>query len=257
MLPEPTTLFLLVVIAFLSGIGITAVGPGGVFITVALFALTDVSSSVVAGTAMTTFVFTGILGTLAYARSGELESGSGRRLAVLVTVPSVVGAIVGAFANTVLPSSVFGTMLTAFTALVGISIVYRERRGLGSKWSFDVHSAVGVAVFGGIGLGIGVLGGLLGVGGPVIAVPVLIVLGVPMLDALAAAQVQSVFLSAFAAMTYITQGAVSVPLAVAVGVPELAGVVVGWRVAHRVEPSRLKLALGATLVATGFALGLF
>lgn len=257
MLPEPTTLLVLVVIALLSGVGITAVGPGGVFITVALFALTDVSSSVVAGTAMTTFVFTGILGTLTYARSGELRSGSGRRLAALVTIPSVVGAIVGAFANTILPSGVFGALLTGFTALVGTSIVYRERRGLGSKWSFDSDSVVGIAVFGGVGLGIGVLGGLLGVGGPVIAVPVLVVLGVPMLDALAAAQVQSVFLSAFAAMTYVTQGAVSVPLAIAVGVPELVGVVIGWRIAHHVEPSRLKLALGASLVATGLALGLF
>ncbi|MCO8245835.1 MULTISPECIES: sulfite exporter TauE/SafE family protein [unclassified Haladaptatus] len=257
MLPEPTTLTILVVIAFLSGVGITAVGPGGIFITVALFALTDVSSSVVAGTAMTTFVFTGLLGTFTYVRSGELRSRSGRRLAVLVTVPSIVGAVLGAFANTILAAGSFGTMLTAFTALVGVTIVYRERHGLGSKWSFDHDSTVGIAVFGGLGLGIGVVGGLLGVGGPVIAVPVLIVLGVSMLDALAAAQVQSVFLSAFAAMTYLTQGAVSVPLAVAVGVPELLGVVVGWRVAHRVEPSRLKLALGASLVATGFALALF
>ncbi|WP_266080353.1 sulfite exporter TauE/SafE family protein [Haladaptatus caseinilyticus] len=254
MLPDPTTLAVLVVIAFLSGIGITAVGPGGIFITVALFALTDVSSSVVAGTAMTTFVFTGVLGSLTYLQSGELRSTSGRRLAALVTLPSVVGAIAGAFANTVLSDGLFGIMLTGFTMLVGTSIVYREQRGLDSKWSFRTDSTLGILVFGVLGFCIGFLGGLLGVGGPVIAVPVLVVLGVSMLDALAAAQVQSVFLSAFAASTYLMEGAVSIPLAVAIGVPELAGVVVGWRVAHFIDPSRLKLALGGSLVAAGFAL---
>ncbi|SIR84940.1 hypothetical protein SAMN05421858_4156 [Haladaptatus litoreus] len=254
MLPEPTMLAVLVVIAFLSGIGITAVGPGGIFITVALFALTDVSSSVVAGTAMTTFVFTGILGSITYLQSGELRTQSGRRLAALVTVPSVAGAVVGALVNTILSDALFGFMLTGFTMLAGASIVYREQRGLGSKWSFRIDSTVGVAVFGTLGFAVGVLGGLLGVGGPVIAVPLLVVLGVSMLDALAAAQVQSVFLSAFAASTYLMQGAVSIPLAVAIGIPELVGVVVGWRVAHRLDPSRLKLALGGVLVAAGFAL---
>ncbi|WP_049972433.1 sulfite exporter TauE/SafE family protein [Haladaptatus cibarius] len=254
MLPEPTMLAVLVVIAFLSGIGITAVGPGGIFITVALFALTDVSSSVVAGTAMTTFVFTGILGSLTYLRSGELRTQSGQRLAALVTIPSVVGAVVGALVNTILSDALFGFMLTGFTMLVGASIVYREQQGLGSKWSFRIDSTVGVVVFGSLGFAIGVLGGLLGVGGPVIAVPLLVVVGVSMLDALAAAQVQSVFLSAFAASTYLMQGAVSIPLAVAIGIPELLGVVVGWRVAHHIEPARLKLALGGVLVAAGFAL---
>lgn len=254
MLPEPMLLAVLVVIAFLSGIGITAVGPGGIFVTVALFALTDVSSSVVAGTAMTTFVFTGVLGTLTYLQSGELRSSSGKRLAAFVTVPSVAGAVVGALVNTILSDGLFGFMLIGFTVLVGASIVYRERQGLGSKWSFRTDSTVGVVVFGTLGFAIGVLGGLLGVGGPVIAVPILVVLGVSMLDALAAAQVQSVFLSAFAASTYMMQGAVSIPLAVAIGVPELVGVVVGWRVAHYLDPSRLKFALGGSLIVAGFAL---
>ncbi|MFH5842235.1 sulfite exporter TauE/SafE family protein [Haladaptatus sp. CMAA 1909] len=254
MLPTPTTLLLLVAVAFLSGVGITAVGPGGIFVTVALFALTNEPSATVAGTAMSTFVFTGLLGSYTYYRSGELRTRSGKRLAALVTVPSVVGAVVGALVNTTISDAVFGALLTGFTVLSGVSIVYRERRTVGSRWSFPADSAVGIAVFVGVGFGVGVLGGLLGVGGPVIAVPVLVVLGVSMLDALAAAQVQSVFLSAFAATTYVLQGAVSLPLALAIGVPELVGVIAGWRVAHRVDPSRLKVALGGTLVAAGIVL---
>jgi len=64
---EMLTLALLVAIAFLSGIGITTIGPGGVFVTVALYALTSVSSSAVAGTAHLTFIGTGIVASVAYA----------------------------------------------------------------------------------------------------------------------------------------------------------------------------------------------
>ncbi|WP_224449698.1 sulfite exporter TauE/SafE family protein [Haloprofundus salilacus] len=249
-----STLVLLVGVAFLSGIGITAVGPGGVFVTVALFAFTDVPSSTVAGTALTTFVVTGLLGSYTYYRSGELRTRAGKRLATIVTVPSVVGAVVGALANAALSTAAFGSLLTGFTVLVGTSIVYRERRSLGAKWSVDPDLPAGASVFAALAFAIGVLCGLLGVGGPVVTVPVLVLLGVTMLDALAVAQVQSVFLSAFAAATYVTQGAISLPLVALVGVPELVGVVVGWRVAHRVDASRLKAVLGVTLVAAGVGL---
>lgn len=255
MLPALPTLTLLIVVAFLSGIGITAVGPGGIFLTIALFALTAFPSETVAGTAMTTFVATGLLGSYTYYRSGELRTGTGRRLSVLVTVPSVVGAVVGAVVNSILSDAAFGVLLSVFTALVGATVVYRQRRSLAAYRSPSPESIAGAVVFGVLGFVIGVLGGLLGIGGPVVAVPLLVVLGVSMLDALAAAQVQSVFLSAFAAAAYVAQGAVSIPLAVAAGVPELAGVVVGWRVAQRVDPDRLKVALGIVLVVAGVLLG--
>lgn len=41
---------LLMGIAFLSGIGITTVGPGGIFVTIALYSLTPISHGKVAGT---------------------------------------------------------------------------------------------------------------------------------------------------------------------------------------------------------------
>jgi uncharacterized membrane protein YfcA len=39
-----------------------------------------------------------------------------------------------------------------------------------------------------------------------------------------------------------------------VGFPLLAGVVVGWKIAHLIDPARLKVALGAVLVVVGFVL---
>lgn len=239
----------LVLIALFAGIGITAIGPGGIFVTIALFSLTPLSTAEVAGTASATFVATGLLGSLVYLQSGEFAQGYAREMAIILSIASIVGALAGSQLNLLLPEAVFGYLLSIFVASVGGIILYRERVGLKPANRLDaVPDRQRRILIGTIGLGIGVLGGLLGVGGPVVAVPILVVLGVPMLVAVAVAQVQSVFISGFATVGYAFAGAVSIPMALLVGVPQLIGVVAGWQVAHRVDPSRLRVVLGIILV---------
>lgn len=249
-LPAGSVLALLALVAFGAGLGTTTLGPGGIFVTVALYATTALPSASVAGTASATFVGTGLLGTAAYARSGEL-TGPHRRTAVLLAVASVAGALAGSEANTHLPDRAFGLLLAAFVTAVGATVVYRERRGIDPRGALDPATPSGTALVAGVGAGVGLLGGLLGVGGPVVAVPVLLLLGVPMLAALAVAQVQSVVLAGVATANYAAHQAVSVPLVVVVGVPQVAGALLGWRVAHRVDPDRLKLSLGLLLIGLG------
>ena len=67
--PSTLTLVLLGLLGFAGGVGITAIGPGGVLPTIGLFTLTDLAPAEVAGTAILTHVATGLLGTAAYARS--------------------------------------------------------------------------------------------------------------------------------------------------------------------------------------------
>jgi len=240
----PETAVLLAAIAFGAGIGITAVGPGGVFLTVALVALTDLSPGAVVGTAMATFVATGVLGSAAYARSGELRER--RRLAVALSVTGLAGALGGVALNAAVSERAFALLLGAFVSLTGLGVWYRTR-ATGRRPEPAHPLAVGAVVGGGDGLS----GGLLGVGGPVLAVPLLVVAGIPMLPALAVAQVQSVFVSAAATAGYLVRGTVSPALVALIAVPELGGVMVGWLVAHHVDERRLTRVLATLLVALG------
>lgn len=244
-------ILLLVSVAFLSGIGITTIGPGGIFVTIALYSLTPLASSQVAGTAHATFVATGLVGSVAYLRSGEMRTGEGRELAVVLSASSVLGALAGAYVNALVPRAVFGGLLGGVAMLVGGVILYRVRRGFSPVYDLEIGTSTGRAVLGVLGFGLGVASGLLGIGGPVLAVPALVLVGVPMLLAVGVAQVQSIFIAAFATAGYALQGAVLLPLAVVVGVPLLLGVVVGWKVAHVVDPNRLKGALGVVLLGVG------
>jgi len=245
---SPELTIALVAVAFLAGIGITAIGPGGIFLTVALFVSLPASPATVAGTASATFVATGALGSAAYVRSGEFASAPAREMAAVLSAASVAGALAGTRLNLRVSEATFGALLAAFVALVGAVILYREVVGVAPANRVGTTPLRRRLLLSGVGFGVGVAGGLLGVGGPVLAVPVLVVLGVPMLVGVAVAQVQSVFLSGFATVGYAWAGAVSWPLVVLVGVPQLLGAVVGWRLAHAVPAGRLRVALGGVLL---------
>ncbi|QSW99217.1 sulfite exporter TauE/SafE family protein [Haloterrigena alkaliphila] len=251
-LPFDVSLVLLLVsIAFFSGIGITAIGPGGIFVTIALYSLTPLASSQIAGTAHATFVVTGLVGSAAYLHSGEMKTGQSRSIAVVLSVSSVLGALVGSYVNGFVPRSVFGILLGGVSMTVGGIILYRERRGFSPLYDLDPLEREGQVALAGLGFVLGVCSGLLGIGGPVLAVPALVLVGVPMLLAVAVAQVQSIFIAGFAAAGYALQGQVVLPLAVVIGTPLLLGVVTGWKVAHAIDPEKLKVALGVVLFAVG------
>ncbi|WP_222918809.1 sulfite exporter TauE/SafE family protein [Natrinema sp. SYSU A 869] len=248
---EPSLVLLLVSIAFFSGIGITTIGPGGIFVTIALYSLTPLASNEVAGTAHATFVVTGLVGSAAYLHSGEMNTGESRAIAIILSGSSVIGALVGAYVNTVVPRSVFGFLLGGVSMAVGGIILYRERRGFSPVYDLEPLTRSGRIVLATLGFVLGICSGLLGIGGPVLAVPALVLVGVPMLLAIAVAQVQSIFIATFAASGYFLQGNVLIPLAVVIGTPLLFGVVVGWRVAHAIDPEKLKAMLGVVLLGVG------
>ncbi|MEU5738162.1 sulfite exporter TauE/SafE family protein [Streptomyces tendae] len=231
-------------LGLVGGVGITAVGPGGVLPTIGLFALTGLTPAEVAGTAIVTHVATGALATAAYTRSGQLREPATRRTALVLAVSAVAGTPLGVLVNSYVSKRMFGLVLGVFVAGVAGLVWFRERRRPAAP---RAHPPT--AVVAGLGCVVAVAAGIVGIGGPMLTVPVLVALGVPVLESLAAAQAQSVVVAGVGTLGYLAQGAVDWPLAVLVGVPELAGVLLGWRIAHALPTRQLKYALIATLFA--------
>ncbi|MEV4222248.1 sulfite exporter TauE/SafE family protein [Nonomuraea sp. NPDC049725] len=226
------------------GVGITAVGPGGVLPTIALFALTDLAPAQVAGTAMVTHVATGALATAAYTRSGQLRDPRTRRTALILAAAALAGAPFGVLINTLVSRQVFGGVLAVFVAGVAALMWLRERRRPAETRPHPSPGAVAV-----LGLAVAVAAGVVGVGGPMLTVPLLVALGVPVLESLACAQAQSIAIAVVGSAGYLAHDAVDWPLAVLVGVPELAGVLLGWKIARALPARTLKYALLVTLLA--------
>jgi uncharacterized membrane protein YfcA len=216
---EPVSvLVLLACFGLVAGIGITAVGPGGILATVGLFLLTGLSPATVAGTAIVTHLATGSVGTLAYFHSGQLREPNTRRTALVLAGTAVVGTPVGVLLNFLVPAGVFGFMLAIFVTFVAALVWHRQR---GAEPEEQHHPRHALTLLVGGGLAVAVAGGVFGVGGPLLTVPLLVALGTPMLSALAAAQVQSVIISSVGTLGYLSQGSIDWPLALVVGIPEL------------------------------------
>jgi uncharacterized membrane protein YfcA len=242
---DVTHLILLAAAGLLGGIGITALGPGGVLPTIALFLFSGLSPSGVAGTAIVTHVATGLLGTAAYARSGQLRARETRRVAAVLAAVSVVGAPLGVLLNTRVSGGGFGILLACVVAVAGILVWVRDVRSRAEPRGSTGPLTLRAAAVGGV---VSVVAGLFGLGGPLLSVPLLIGCGMPVLSALAVAQVQSVVIAGVGSAAYLAHGAVDWPLAALVGIPELAGVLIGVRIARSVPTRRLKYALVGCLL---------
>ena len=241
---------LLVLVALVGGIAITTLGPGGIFVTVLLHAL-GYPAATVAGTASAAFIGTGLVGSAAYWRSGHLQEPGVSRDALALSAASVAGALAGTALNAFLDRQTFGIALGLFVGGTALLLIARQRGLLRSTEAVRAGSRRALAVMVGLGLAVGVPGALLGVGGPVLAVPLLVLAGIPMLTAVAMAQVQSVAIAAFATAGYAARGSVDGELALLIGVPLVVGTVIGWRLAQRVQAERLTVALSVVLLAVG------
>jgi uncharacterized membrane protein YfcA len=243
---DTTHLVLLAVAGLLGGIGITAIGPGGVLPTIGLFLFSGLTPSGVAGTAIVTHVATGLLGTAAYARSGQLRDPGTRRCAAALAGAALVGAPLGVLCNTLVAGRGFGILLACAVVVTGILVWVRDRRAQDGAERAQIPLGRTVLI-GGV---VAVVAGLFGLGGPMLSVPLLVVAGLPVLSSLAAAQAQSIVIASVGTVAYVLHGSVDWRLAALVGIPELVGVLIGWRIAHAIPARRLKYAMVAFLLAS-------
>lgn len=196
----------------------------------------------------------GIVGAVGFTRSGELPGTDGRVLAVILSGASILGSVTGSYLNPYISRRLFSVLLGLLTIVIGSVLLYGQIRGLPSIVTLDARSTGGRLAFGGVGLLLGLSSGLVGIGGPIIAVPALVTLGVPILLALGVAQVQAIFISGFAAGGYFLQDAISPFFATVTTVPTVIGAIGGWVLAHRIDPDHLELVLSAVLFPIGLYL---
>jgi uncharacterized membrane protein YfcA len=234
-------LALLAVIGLAGGIGISTVGPGGVLPTIGLLALTGLSPAEVAGTAIVTHIATGVVGTLAYTRSGQLRARRTQRIALVLAATALLGTPLGVITGTMVSKQVFTMFVGAVVAAAAGMLWYRGRSD--SPSPVDLPTAMVVA----IGLSVSAVSGLVGIGGPMLTVPLLAAAGLPVLQSLACAQAQSIVIATVGALGYLFHGTIDWPLAALIGVPELAGVLIGWKIAHALPARVLRIVLIAVL----------
>jgi uncharacterized protein len=242
------SLILLLAVAVVVGVCIGAAGVGGVLLIPALQMLTPLTVHASMATALFTFVFTGIVGTVLFQRRGSIDWG--------LTVPLCAGGalfgIVGAWAAARLDGRVLTLVLAVLIVLAGVYTVVGGRAATSTPFAGQPGRRRVVLFTIGALTGFG--SGLTGVGGPALAVPMMVLLGFPAIVAVGASQVVQIVAAVSGSLGHLGEGTIDFTLAAWLTGFEVAGVVGGVALAHRIDARTLRLGVGLLCVAVGLGL---
>jgi len=262
---ELTNFILIAVAAVLIGFFSSMMGVGGgIFIVPMLTLIFSFPPQLAVGTSITAVLFTSISSSLVYFRKRLIDY----RLGLILIVTSLAGVRLGALATSIVESDIilvaFGILLI-YPSLMMIrgkkpsEIVNVLKRGSsesGNKYKRVVKLGDEIFEYGYntisallLGLGAGFASGFLGIGGGTIMVPAMVLLlGIPMIVAVATSLFVMIPTSALGAFTHFTLGNVNFGYAIPLIIGVFTGAQIGARTAQRVPSVRLRQIFGVLLL---------
>ena len=194
------------------------------------------------------FIVSGALGSVNYNKAGNLDIPFGIRL----SLGSLAGAVLGVKLNLIIPESTVKVILYVVVLLSGISILLRKDKSQeesGRAYVISDHLAATLI----LGFVTGAVCSLSGAGGPVLVMPLLVVLGIGIRTAVGVALFNSVFIGIPACIGYMMQCSVKdlLPVMAAALVFHGIEVVYGSRNAVKINQILLKkgIAVFSILIA--------
>ena len=235
-------------IAFCVGALIGAVGIGGVLLIPALTAFAGLPIHAAMATALSTFIFTGILGTVMFQRRGSIDWSITRP----VLLSALLFAFLGAWANSLARPAMLALVLAAIIILAGVYTLFSWRGQRAPVFHDNANARRVLLVVVGAISGFG--SGLTGVGGPALSVPLMVLFGFPALVSIGTSQVIQVVAALSGTLGNLQYGTVDFGVAATVTLIELGGVLVGARLAHAVDAVVLRKFVGVLCLVVGVAL---
>lgn len=229
----------------LAGGFIGAVGVGGVIIAPLLVLLAGYDIHQAVAVASWSFMFTGVAGTLSYARHGSIDWSSAAWLAAGVLPAALVGALV----NTMVPATVVTVIIAVLIAASGLrGLLQRSAEPGGPARTPTATLLVLVGALVGFG------SALTGTGGPVLLIPLLLLGGMRILNVIGVAQAIQIPVAVFASVGYLLFAEIDLLVGTLLGLTQAAGVLMGARVAHMLPAASLRRLVAVALIGTAVLL---
>ena len=233
------------ILVLLIGVSLGVSGIGGFLIPPLLVVTLGLGSRDAVATALISFIPSGLIGTFLYQRRDRFSG----RLALALSSGTLPGVLVGRQISLSTGEVTLERTLAA-ALMIGAAFLVRKPRLRPPSAQRSATTAPRFLVVALIGCGAGVLTVLAGVGGPLIAVPALILLGVDVAAAVGAALLSSVVGSSFGALALLPVVQVDPGVLALTSVPQVVGVVAGVMLRSRIPSSRLPLLIAAAAVVT-------
>lgn len=184
------------------------------------------------------FLISGVIGSMGYYRKGLLPI----KISLVIGSGSFIGSIVGVYLNKLLPSNVVTVLLYVVVFCSGFSILLRkDKKGSDSEEKKDLNNSV-IFI---LGIVTGAICSFSGAGGPILVMPLLILLGVNTRSAIGIALFDSVFIALPAIACYMTKSTIDnlMIMLIVCGASHAVGILLGSSTAQKIPQRILKVSV--------------
>lgn len=188
-------LILMIILNLLVGGCIGLTGIAGFLLPMFYTGFLGIASTNALALSFAAFLISGILGSVNYYKSGNLEL----KVAGILSVGSFAGALAGVKINLLIPEDTMKIILYLVVLLSGISILLRRDKE-GMEKRKNRHQMVFFFILGVI---TGAICAASGAGGPVLVMPILTLLGIPAHTAVGISLFDSIFIALPAVAGYL------------------------------------------------------
>ena len=219
------------VIAILIGILSSMTGLGGGFIIVpTLVLLFNLPIKIAIGTSTLVITFVGLSSAISYRRKKLLDT----NLVIPLAIGIIMGAQIGALLTAPIPGDVLKKLIgVLFIFISVIMILGRERN---KEENYNISKAL--LIF--FGFLIGIYSGLFGMGGGVLMVPLLNLLGVPILFSVSSSAIVTFFAGLSGATRHLLMDQVDIVIGLSASLGVIIGAQIGPNIAVKLKPNTLK-----------------
>lgn len=229
---------------FIGGIG----GPGGIPMLLALNVVLTMDPGTAAITASSLFFVATVLGTGLYYYSDGIQW----VFVAMIGIPALIGTHTGARLSAYLSAGMFELILGISFILIAGGVVHQELSEATEMFAISTSERQLYAILGVGSLVIGILAGITGLGGPALAIPLMLVLGVSPSIAIGAGLASGVLITFNTTLGHAMQGHTPelIPL-VAMGIPALIAQTIGWKYVHAISDTYVSYTIAGIGVIGG------
>lgn len=230
--------------ALAAGLLVGLTGIGGVILVPVLTGIAGVPLERAIAACMLAFFFSSVYAAFIHLRRARL---AWSRVVALCSA-AAAGAALGAATLDFLPGVGVRLFIAVLALASGLHALAASHTPTGR--------APGPLPLAGLGLAVGYGSAISGTGGPVMLIPILLLLRAPVNAAIALGVVSGLPITIAASAVYAAQGRIDYVLALTLTVFLLAGVAAGAKLLHRLSSRALTVAVAWTLVGVGLWFGL-
>lgn len=234
----------LLLLALLVGLMIGITGIGGILLIPGLAILGNLPTHEAMATALFSFIFVGACGTLAFHKMKIIDWS----MAIPLGMGGMMFSALGAAVNVYVSASPLNMIMGSVILFAGLNALFQQKIPEGLNISRSSHRR---KILFAIGACTGFVAGLTGVGGPVLSIPIMIVLGFQPILSVAVAMPYQVSTALAGSISNLIHQSINFQIGLPISIAEVVGILIGPHIGRHLSAKNLRVSIALICLMVG------